>query len=29
MLVMSLYFTAWGKVAKSRSIENKNLKRRV
>lgn len=29
LLVVSLYFTAWGKLAKSHSIENKNLKRRV
>ena len=29
MLVLSLYFTAWGKRAKSHAIENKNIKRRV
>lgn len=29
MLVMSLYFTAWGKLTKSKRIENMSIKRRV
>lgn len=29
MLVISLYFTAWGKLSKSKRIENLSIKRRV